>query len=191
MRAGLWEERAAGTTRRVSGSALGVIGIGKIGSLVARDAAALGMRVLAADPVATEEAFAAAGAERAELDDLLAASDVVTLHAPHVRGAAPLLGRKQIALLRPGSILVNAARAELIDIDELIGAHWGVGLGLHGRLGQRAAATGDPAWRRPTSCSRRTRLVLPDARPRSNASPRPRPPRCVARRHGARDMTSC
>ena len=65
MRGGVWEERAAGTTRRVSGSVLGVIGIGKIGSLVARDAAALGLRVLAADPVASDEAFAAAGAERA------------------------------------------------------------------------------------------------------------------------------
>ena len=64
MQAGVWEERAAGTTRRVSGSVLGVIGLGKIGSLVARDAAALGMRVLASDPVASDEAFAAAGAER-------------------------------------------------------------------------------------------------------------------------------
>lgn len=130
MRSGVWEERAAGTTRRVSGSVLGVIGIGKIGSLVARDAAALGLRVLAADPVASDEAFAAAGAERAQLADLLAASDVVTLHAPHVRGAAPLLGGEEIALLRPGSILVDAARAELIDIDELI----------HG------LALGRPAW---------------------------------------------
>lgn len=130
MQAGVWEERAAGTTRRVSGSVLGVIGLGKIGSLVARDAAALGMRVLASDPVASDEAFAAAGAERAELEDLLAASDVVTLHAPHVRGAEPLLGRTQVALFKPGSILVNAARAELIDIEELI----------HG------LALGRPAW---------------------------------------------
>jgi phosphoglycerate dehydrogenase-like enzyme len=120
MQAGVWEERAAGTTRRVSGSVLGVIGLGKIGSLVASDAAALGMRVLASDPVASDEAFAAARAERTDLGDLLASSDVVTLHAPHVRGAAPLLGRKEVALFKPGSILINAARAELIDIDELI-----------------------------------------------------------------------
>ncbi|HET6171040.1 MAG TPA: NAD(P)-dependent oxidoreductase [Gaiellales bacterium] len=130
MQAGLWEERAAGTTRRVSGSVLGVIGLGKIGSLVARDAAALGMRVLATDPVATDEAFAEARAERAGLSELLAASDVVTLHAPHVRGADPLLGRGEVALFKAGSILVNAARAELIDIEELI----------HG------LALGRPAW---------------------------------------------
>jgi phosphoglycerate dehydrogenase-like enzyme len=120
MRAGVWEERAAGTLRRVSGSVLGVIGLGNIGSLVAHDGRLLGMRVLATDPVASDEAFAAAGAERASLVELLEASDVVTLHAPHVRGADPLLGRREVALFKPGSILVNAARAELIDINELI-----------------------------------------------------------------------
>jgi D-3-phosphoglycerate dehydrogenase / 2-oxoglutarate reductase len=120
MQAGVWEERAAGVTRRVRGSVLGVIGLGKIGSLVARDASALGMRVLASDPVASDEAFAAAGAERSEFDALLAASDAVTLHAPYVRGSAPLLDSDEFALLKPGSILVNAARAELIDIEALI-----------------------------------------------------------------------
>ena len=90
MQAGVWEERASGETRRVRGSVLGVIGLGKIGGLVARDATALGMRVLASDPVASDEAFAAAGAERAELGALLATSDVVTLHAPvRARVGAP------------------------------------------------------------------------------------------------------
>src|SRR6185295_7718185 len=130
MRSGLWEERAAGTLRRVSGSVLGVIGLGNIGSLVAHDGRLLGMRVLASDPVASDEAFAAAGAERASLVELLEASDVVTLHAPHVRGSDPLLGSREVALFKPGSILVNAARAELIDIEELI----------HG------LALGRPAW---------------------------------------------
>ena len=120
MQAGVWEERAAGTTRRVRGSVLGVIGLGKIGSLVARDAAALGMRVLASDPVASDEAFATAGAERSEFDALLETSDVVTLHAPYVRGSKPLLGGDEFALMKSGSILVNAARAELLDIEALI-----------------------------------------------------------------------
>src|SRR4051794_39101636 len=120
MQAGVWEERAAGTTRRVRGSVLGVIGLGKIGSLVARDAAALGMRVLASDPVASDEAFAAAGAERSEFGALLEQSDVVTLHAPYVRGSRPLLDGGGFALMKRGSILVNAARAELLDIEALI-----------------------------------------------------------------------
>ncbi|MDX6539926.1 MAG: D-3-phosphoglycerate dehydrogenase / 2-oxoglutarate reductase, partial [Gaiellales bacterium] len=130
MRAGLWRERASGETQRVRGSVLGVIGLGKIGGLVARDASALGMRVLASDPVAGDEAFATAGAGRAELGELLAASDVVTLHAPYVRGSQPLLGATELALLRPGSILVNAARAELLDIDALL----------------RGLVAGRPAW---------------------------------------------
>jgi D-3-phosphoglycerate dehydrogenase / 2-oxoglutarate reductase len=120
MQAGVWEERAAGETHRVRGSVLGVIGLGKIGSLVARDASALGMRVLASDPVASDEAFAAAGAERSPLDALLETSDVVTLHAPYVRGAPPLLGGQEFARFKSGSILVNAARAELLDIEALI-----------------------------------------------------------------------
>jgi D-3-phosphoglycerate dehydrogenase len=130
MRAGMWQERASGETHRVRGSVLGVIGLGKIGGLVARDASALAMRVLASDPVANDEAFANAGAERAELGELLAASDVVTLHAPHVRGSQPLLGAAELALLKPGSILVNAARAELLDIGALL----------------RGLAAGRPAW---------------------------------------------
>src|SRR4051794_354865 len=120
MQAGVWEERAAGVTRRVRGSVLGVIGLGKIGSLVARDAAALGMRVLATDPVASDGAFAAAGAERSEFGALLEQSDVVTLHAPYVRGSRPLLDGGGFALMKRGSILVNAARAELLDIEALI-----------------------------------------------------------------------
>jgi phosphoglycerate dehydrogenase-like enzyme len=120
MQAGVWAERAAGTTRRVRDSVLGVIGLGKIGRLVARDAGALGMRVLACDPVASDEAFLAAGAERSELGALLATSDVVTLHAPYVRGARPLLDSDEFAQMKRGSILVNAARAELLDIEALI-----------------------------------------------------------------------
>ena len=151
MQAGVWEERAAGKTHRVRGSVLGVIGLGKIGGLVARDAAALGMRVLASDPVASDEAFAAAGAERAELDELLAASDVVTLHAPlRARLAAAARRAPSSRCCKPGSILVNAARAELLDIDALIPglAAGPPGLGVHGRLGHRAAAARRPPPRR-------------------------------------------
>jgi D-3-phosphoglycerate dehydrogenase len=130
MQAGVWEERASGETHRVRGSVLGVIGLGKIGGMVARDASALGMRVLASDPVASDEVYEATGAERSELAELLAASDVVTLHAPYVRGSQPLLGATELALLKPGSILVNAARAELLDIDAML----------------RGLGEGRPAW---------------------------------------------
>jgi D-3-phosphoglycerate dehydrogenase len=129
MQAGVWEERAAGTTHRVRGSVLGVIGLGKIGSLVAGDAAALGMRVLACDPIASDEFFASARAERVDLPELLETSDVVTIHAPYVRGSDPLLGRREFALFKPGSIVINAARGELMDLDELVN---GLALGRPG-----------------------------------------------------------
>ena len=120
MQAGVWEERAAGTTRRVRGSVLGVIGLGKIGASWRATPPRSACACSRSDPVASDEAFAAAGAERCELDALLAASDVITLHAPYVRGSAPLLDGDEFALMKPGSILVNAARAELLDIEALI-----------------------------------------------------------------------
>ena len=170
MQAGVWEERAAGTTHRIRGSVLGVIGLGKIGGLVARDAAALGMRVLASDPVASDEAFAEAGAERSELAALLAASDVVTLHAPHVRGADPLLGRKEVraaqARLDPRQRRARrAARHRGADPRPRAGP---ARLGVHGRLGRRAAAARRPPARRPEPRAHAARgLVLARVRGRA------------------------
>ena len=131
MQAGVWEERAAGTTRRVRGSVLGVIGLGKIGSLVARDAAALGMRVLASDP--GRERRGLRGGRRRARRARRAAGGQRRRHAARARTcAAPIRcsAGDEVALFKPGSILVNAARAELIDIEELI----------HG------LARGRPAW---------------------------------------------
>ena len=141
MRAGVWKERAAGETHRVRGSVLGVIGLGKIGGMVARDASALGMRVLASDPVAGDEAFAAAGAERVELGELLAASDVVTLHAPYVRGpAAARRGRARAAQARLDPRQRGARGAARHRRAGPRARTRPAGLGVHGRLGRRAAA---------------------------------------------------
>ena len=190
MQAGVWEERAAGETHRVRGSVLGVIGLGKIGSLVARDAAALGMRVLASDPVASDEAFAAAGAERAELDELLAASDVVTLHAPYVRGSQPLLGARGVRAASSPARSSSTPRAPSCSTSTRCShglARGRPGLGVHGRLGRRAAAARRPSPRRaqPDADAAR-RLVLARGRRRrsTSASPRSRPPRCAARPRG-------
>jgi D-3-phosphoglycerate dehydrogenase len=99
--------------RRIAGSVLGIVGLGRIGRAVAWRAHALGMRVLAADPVA--DPAGAAPAELTELDELLATADVVTLHAlltPHTQG---LIGAAQLALMRPDAYLVNCARSALVD----------------------------------------------------------------------------
>jgi D-3-phosphoglycerate dehydrogenase len=113
--------------RRIAGSVLGIIGLGRIGRAVAWRAHALGMRVLAADPVV--EAATAAPAELVGLDELLAAADVVTLHALLTPETHELISAERLALMRPDAYLVNCARSALVD-------HGALGEALRaGRLG--------------------------------------------------------
>jgi lactate dehydrogenase-like 2-hydroxyacid dehydrogenase len=103
---------------RVNGATLGIVGYGRIGAAVARRAhQGFGMRVLYVNPSAPEaHAVAAASAERCEsLDELLAQSDFVSLHAPAREGTRRMLDARRIALMRPGAILVNTARGDLVD----------------------------------------------------------------------------
>lgn len=113
--------------RRIAGSVLGIVGLGRIGRAVAWRGHALGMRVLAADPVV--DPAAAAPAELVELDELLAAADVVTLHALLTPQTEGLIGGERLALMRPDAYLVNCARSALVD-------HAALGEALRaGRLG--------------------------------------------------------
>ena len=98
---------------------VGLLGIGHIGRLLAPLLAAFGAHVLACDPYVAPEAFAAVGVERCHLQDLLARADVVSLHARHVPGAAPLLGARELARMRSGSYLIQTARSPLLDYDAL------------------------------------------------------------------------
>ena len=103
--------------RRVSGAVLGIVGLGRIGRAVAWRAAALGMRVLAADPMV--DPAVAAPAELVELGVLLAAADVVTVHALLNEETQGLIGAVQLALMRPDAYLVNCARSALVDHEAL------------------------------------------------------------------------
>jgi D-3-phosphoglycerate dehydrogenase len=99
----------------------GVIGHGRIGARVAQLLVAVGFgRVLAHDPLATIPA--GSGVEPQGFDDLLDASDVVTLHVPGTADDAPLLDADRLARLRPGSVVVNTARGTLIDAPALAAA---------------------------------------------------------------------
>ena len=103
----------------LAGLTLGLVGQGRIGTRMARYAQALGMRVLAYDPYAP----AAPGVEpTATLDELLAASDVVSLHAPLTPETHHLLDAAAIARMKRGAILVNAARGGLVDEGALLDA---------------------------------------------------------------------
>lgn len=110
---------------RVNGATLGIVGYGRIGAAVAKRAhQGFGMRVLFVNPRAPDpHAVADASAERcASLGDLLARSDFVSLHAPARDETRHMLDANRIALMRPGAILVNTARGDLVDESALADA---------------------------------------------------------------------
>ncbi len=119
LKAGRWERSRWGGIE-LAGKSLGVIGFGRIGQQVARRGVGLGMNVLAYDPFVGDERFRELGVDRAEtLDEILAGSDVVTLHSPLTDETRCLIDREAIAKMRDGARLVNAARGALVDEEAL------------------------------------------------------------------------
>jgi D-3-phosphoglycerate dehydrogenase len=118
VRGGRWDYRAA-PPRRVAGAVLGIVGLGRIGRGVASRARALQMRVVAADPAVADGG--ALGVTMMPLEELLAAADVVTLHAPLTPATRGLIGAGALGRMKQGAYLVNCARAGLVD-QEALGA---------------------------------------------------------------------
>ena len=106
----------------VRGKALGIIGLGRVGSQVARRALGLDMRVLAFDPFVAAERAARQGIELVTLDDLLQQSDFLTVHTPLMQGTRSLLGPREMGRVKPGIRLLNVARGGLIDEAALLSA---------------------------------------------------------------------
>ena len=100
------------------GRTIGLLGLGRIGSLVAEKARALGMRVLATDPFVAENGLA----ELVDLDSLAAESDVLSLHCPLTDETRGIVGPTLLARVKPGAALVNTARGELVDEAALVEA---------------------------------------------------------------------
>jgi D-3-phosphoglycerate dehydrogenase len=116
---GGWSKSAAGS-HEVRGKTLGIIGYGHIGTQVGVLAEALGMHVLFHD---IETKLSLGNARPAiGLDDLLAQSDVVTLHVPETPATQGMFGAAQIAGMKPGAHLINASRGTVVDIDALADA---------------------------------------------------------------------
>lgn len=118
-RAGSWSP-IRGLT--IEGRTVGLVGLGAVGRAVARRAVALGCRVLAHDPAADAGFAAAHGVELAELDEVLAAADFVSLHVPLLPETRLLVDDAFLARMRPGSFLINTARGELVDEAALVRA---------------------------------------------------------------------
>lgn len=106
----------------LAGKTAGIIGLGRIGALMARYCRALDMRVLAWSQNLTAETAHAAGATRVSKDELLESSDVVSLHLVLSERTRGILGAAELARMKAGAILVNTARAALVDEAALIGA---------------------------------------------------------------------
>lgn len=109
-----------GRALELDGSILGLIGIGRIATRVAIAAQALGMRVVATDPAVSQPPID--GVEMVGLDDLLAMSDVVSLHAPALPSTIRMIDATALAKMKPGAYLVNCARGLLVDTDALVEA---------------------------------------------------------------------
>jgi D-3-phosphoglycerate dehydrogenase / 2-oxoglutarate reductase len=100
----------------LEGKTAGIVGLGRIGSIVARKLAGIGMRVIAYDPYITEERFARAGAEKIDrLEDFLSQADLISFHTPKTKETVNMLDAPQLALCRKGVRIVNAARGGLVN----------------------------------------------------------------------------
>src|SRR5829696_2539428 len=119
--------------REIGGKTLGLVGIGHIGSRVAGLAQAFGMTVLASDPYLTEEEIARRGAASVAMEELLARSDVVSLHCPRDAATLRMMDAAAFARMKPGAVFVTTARGGIHDeaalLDALRSGHLG-GAGL-------------------------------------------------------------
>jgi phosphoglycerate dehydrogenase-like enzyme len=119
LKAGGWERTPA---LQVSGRTLGIVGFGAIGRAVARRAAGFGMRVLAYDVAPDADAAAALRVTLCDLDDLLAASDFVSLHVPLGPGTRGLIGAAALRRMKPTAVLINTSRGGIVDEIALVAA---------------------------------------------------------------------
>jgi glycerate dehydrogenase len=121
--------------RELSGKVLGIVGFGNLGKSVAKAASgALGMRVLVAQRPGAETARDAdtntsIGPVRVTLDELLRSADVLSLHCPLTPATTGMIGRHELALMKPDALLINTARGALVDLEALVEALRGGDLG--------------------------------------------------------------
>jgi D-3-phosphoglycerate dehydrogenase len=116
LRRGIWRgwPRAV-PMRRMSNQTAGVVGLGRIGRAFAARARALFGRVIACDPYIEPSEFAAAGVQRASLQEVVAQADAITLHVPLTRRTQHLIGARELGLMKPTALLVNTARGAVLD----------------------------------------------------------------------------
>jgi D-3-phosphoglycerate dehydrogenase len=121
MKAGKWEKKSF-LGVELAGKTLGLVGIGFVGSKVAAKARGLDMKVLVHDPFVSQDECRRLGVEIVELDELLKASDFVSLHLPRTPETTGLIDAKAMAKMKRGGYLVNCARGGIIAEADLLKA---------------------------------------------------------------------
>jgi D-3-phosphoglycerate dehydrogenase len=121
LKAGKWE-RSKWEGVELYGKTLGVVGLGKIGALVAQRASAFGMRLIAFDPFISEERARHMGVELVDLDTLLAQSDFITIHLPKTKETTNLLDAAALGKTKAGARIINVARGGIVNEADLADA---------------------------------------------------------------------
>ena len=121
VKSGNWN-RDLFLSNELAGHTLGVVGLGRIGSRVAKIAKAFEMKVLAFDPYAAEENFANAGAVRCSYEEVLKQADILTFHVPQTFETKNMFCRSQLEYVSPELILVNASRGQVVNEDDVVEA---------------------------------------------------------------------
>ena len=114
LRAGEWK-RSKFTGVEVTDKTVGVVGLGRIGVLFAQRMSSFGTRLLAYDPYVPAARAAQIGVRLVPLDELLRESDFISIHLPKTPETVGLIGERELALCKPGAIIINAARGGLLD----------------------------------------------------------------------------
>ncbi len=119
--------------REVYGKVLGIIGLGRIGTAVARRAKGFNMKVLYYDRKRREELEKELGVEYRSIEEILKEADIVSLHVPLTKETYHMIGEKELKMMKPTAILINTARGAVVDTNALIKAleeGWIAGAGL-------------------------------------------------------------
>lgn len=119
MRQGGWQTRVG---HRVAGKTIGLLGLGRLGSAVARVGLAFDMKAIAWSQNLTAEAAAAKGVERVEKDELFRRSDVLSVHLVLSPRSRHLVGAGEIGLMKKSAVLVNTSRGPIVDTDAMVAA---------------------------------------------------------------------
>lgn len=148
-RSGDWSQRRqALPTWHLWGQTLGLLGFGHIARTLVRKLRGFELTVLVHDPYVEAAVLEEAGAQPAELDDLLAQADIVSIHAPLTEGTRHLFSERELQLMKPEAILINTARGPIIDETALVKAltqGWIAGAGLD-VFEQEPAAADNPLF---------------------------------------------